>query len=97
MLVESHCHQQAKRQHQQVENEREAVHWRKRQKDGIAAARARGIRFGRPTIKTPKNFEDLVTQWEQGTLLFGELLERTGLKEATFYRRLRELRKGKKK
>ena len=68
-----------------------------RQREGIAAARARGVRFGGPVIKPPDNFPELVKQWERGKLPLSELLEQTGLKESTFYRRLRELRAGKKK
>lgn len=79
-----------------AQNERENI--RKRQAEGIAAARARGVRFGRPVKKPPENFADAVQEWEQGKLVFSEVLERTGLKEATFYNRLREYRtaKGKK-
>ncbi|MCL2019351.1 MAG: recombinase family protein [Oscillospiraceae bacterium] len=71
---------------------------RKRQAEGIAAARKRGVRFGRPIKKPPKNFGVLVRQWERGNLPFWAVLERSGLKEATFYNRLREYRaaKGKK-
>ena len=77
-------------------SERENI--RKRQAEGIAAARTRGVRFGRPIKKPPENFAELVKQWERGKLPFLELLEQTGLKEATFYNRLREYRaaKGKK-
>lgn len=79
-----------------AQNERENI--RKRQAEGIAAARARGVRFGRPVKKPPENFADAVQEWEQGKLVFSEVLERTGLKEATFYNRLWEYRaaKGKK-
>jgi DNA invertase Pin-like site-specific DNA recombinase len=78
-----------------AQNERENI--RKRQAEGIAAARARGVRFGRPVQKPPENFPALVREWERGKLALAEVLERTGLKEATFYRRLREFRliKGK--
>jgi DNA invertase Pin-like site-specific DNA recombinase len=79
-----------------AQNERETI--RKRQAEGIAAARARGVQFGRPTIKPPENFAAIVREWERGKLPISEALVRTGLKEATFYNRLRELRavKGKK-
>ena len=63
-----------------------------RQAEGIIAAKARGVRFGRPIIKPPENFALLVKQWEGGKLPFSELLAQTGMKEATFYRRLREQR-----
>jgi DNA invertase Pin-like site-specific DNA recombinase len=70
--------------------ERDAI--RSRQKAGIAAAKAKGIRFGRPIKKPPENFAEIVRAWERGKLTHEQILERTGLKEATFYRRLRELR-----
>jgi DNA invertase Pin-like site-specific DNA recombinase len=76
-------------------NERDAI--RKRQAEGIAAARARGVRFGGPVIKPPENFAALVREWERGKLPLTELLGQTGLKESTFYRRLRELRAAKNK
>ena len=79
------------------QDEQKAVRWRERQKAGIASARERGTHLGRPLIKIPKNFEALVKQWEKGSISFDELLKRTGLKQATFYRRLRELRKRKEK
>lgn len=75
-------------------NERETI--RKRQAEGIAAAKARGVRFGRPTKKPPVNFTDIVKQWERGKISFKEALKRTGLKTATFYNRLRELRSNKR-
>jgi DNA invertase Pin-like site-specific DNA recombinase len=68
---------------------------RKRQAEGIAAAKARGVSFGRPVKKPPGNFAALVKQWEYGRLTLEQVLERTGLKEATFYRRLREYRTAK--
>jgi len=75
------------------QNERETI--RKRQSEGIAAARARGVRFGRPIKKPPENFAILIKLWRGGKLPIPELLAQTGLKEATFYRRLREWRGAK--
>jgi len=78
-----------------AENERTTI--RKRQAEGIAAARARGVRFGRPIKMPSPNFGELVKLWERGKLSFSEILQRTGFKQATFYNRLREYRQGKKK
>ena len=78
-----------------VQSERENI--RKRQAEGIAAARARGVRFGRPIKRPPEHFASLVRQWERGKLTFKEMMAQTGLKEATFYRRLREYRLAKEK
>ena len=75
------------------QTEREIIH--QRQAEGIQAARARGVRLGRPSIKIPKDFEELVGRWEKGGTSLKEVLKETGLKEATFYRRLREFRGGR--
>lgn len=74
-----------------AQNERESI--RKRQAEGIAAAKARGIKFGRPGKTLPNNFEMLVNAWEQKELPIGEVLKRCGISEATFYRKLRKYRR----
>jgi len=68
-----------------------------RQKEDIIAAKARGVRFGRPIKKLPENFAETVKLWERGKLTIDEILAQTELKQATFYNRLREFRQGKKK
>lgn len=73
-----------------AQNERENI--RKRQAQGIAAAKAKGVRFGREPIPTPSNFPEAVKQWEDGEIKFHEALAMTKLSESTFYRRLREYR-----
>lgn len=77
-----------------AQNERENI--RARQAEGIAAAKARGVRFGRPVKKPPENFDFWVKQWERGKIPISEVLEQTGLKQATFYNRLREYRRARK-
>jgi DNA invertase Pin-like site-specific DNA recombinase len=76
-------------------SERDGI--KKRQAEGIAAAKAKGIRFGRPLTTPPGNFGELVKQWERGKLTCPEILEQTDFKPATFYNRLREYRQGKNK
>ncbi|MCL2152992.1 MAG: recombinase family protein [Oscillospiraceae bacterium] len=68
---------------------------KQRQAAGIAAAKARGVRFGRPIKKPSENFAAIVKRWERGKLAFSEVLEQTGLKQATFYNRLREHRRNR--
>lgn len=46
-----------------AQNERENI--RKRQAEGIAAAKARGVRFGRLEKPVPENFKEIVKQWEK--------------------------------
>ena len=73
-----------------AQNERENI--RKRQAQGIAAAKANGMKFGRPTLDMPKDFNLIVEKWENGLIRISEAAERCGMSEATFYRRLREYR-----
>ncbi len=73
-----------------AQNERESI--RRRQAEGIAAARARGVRFGRPQKAPPPDFPQIVASWKRGEIAFSEALKRSGLTQATFYRRLREYR-----
>ncbi len=73
-----------------AENERTNI--RQRQAEGIAAAKARGVRFGRPQLLMPENFGQMVSAWERKTISAKEAARRCGISEATFYRRLREYR-----
>lgn len=72
-----------------AESERDNI--RKRQAQGILAAKAKGVRFGRPEASIPKNFNKLVRQWRQDELPLKEVLSRCRISRATFYRRLRDL------
>ena len=73
-----------------AQNERENI--RKRQPQGIAAAKARGVRFGRPEKELPPEFVSLVKQWEKKKITLAKVLKRCKISESTFYRRLREYR-----
>ncbi len=73
-----------------AESERSNI--RKRQEQGIAAAKARGVKFGRPEVSVPREFSKIVQEWEKKRISFEEALERTGMSASTFYRRLRECR-----
>ena len=73
-----------------AENER--INIKQRQAEGIAAAKANGMKFGRPVIKAPDNFPDIVQRWESGIIRAHEAAELCGMCESTFYHRLREYR-----
>ena len=73
-----------------AQKERENI--RQRQAEGIAAAKERGVQFGRPVVPAPEDFPAIISEWESGQLPFAEALAQTGLSRGTFYRRLREYR-----
>ncbi|WP_322169104.1 recombinase family protein [Acutalibacter caecimuris] len=75
-----------------AENERTNI--RKRQEQGIAAAKARGVKFGRPEKPLPADFPEIVRRWEKKELGIGDVLELCDISDSTFYRRLRQFRKG---
>lgn len=67
-----------------AQTERDSI--KKRQQEGIAAARARGQKFGRPRIETPDNFCELEEQWKQKNITMNEMLNRLGISRTTYYR-----------
>ena len=64
--------------------ERESI--KRRQAEGIACAKARGQRFGRPTIAKPSNWQEVTTDWKNGIITAKEAMSRLNLKPNTFYR-----------
>ncbi len=70
-----------------AQSEREKI--KERQEQGIAAAKARGVRFGRPEKEVPADFAQLVKAWEKKNLPLPELLQKCDMSEATFYRKER--------
>lgn len=76
-----------------AENERTNIH--QRQAEGIAAAKAKGVKFGRPEIPIPDHFEYIVHVWEKREISLQEALEQCKMSESTFYRRVREYRKNR--
>ena len=72
-----------------AENERENI--RKRQEQGIAAAKVRGVRFGRPESTVPDNFKNIVMAWRRGKIKLNKVLEMCQMSKSTFYRKLHEM------
>jgi DNA invertase Pin-like site-specific DNA recombinase len=71
-----------------AQNEREAI--RKRQAEGIAAARVRGVRFGRPEKELPGNFGELIRQWERRQIKTAEMLKLCRMSRSTYYAKVKE-------
>ena len=70
------------------ENERTTI--RQRQAEGIAVAKKRGVRFGRPTKEAPPDFDEIIAKWQKKEMPLDEILRQYGMSESTFYSRLRE-------
>ena len=77
-----------------AQNERETI--KKRQAQGIAAAKARGVKFGRPVKEVTDEFAGEVALWNKGELDVVVILEKYNISQSTFYRRIREMNSGKK-
>lgn len=71
-----------------AQNERENI--KKRQAEGIAIAKVKGVRFGRPVNDVPDEFAKIINDWQEKRLPFLEVLKLCNMSESTFYRRLRE-------
>ena len=72
-----------------AENERENI--RSRQAAGIAAAKAKGVKFGRPVKEVSENFTEEVELWAKKEIPLEEILQKYNICKATFYRRVKEL------
>ncbi len=65
-----------------AENERTNI--RQRQKEGIAAAKARGVRFGRPPRPLPENYHSAYQRWKAGAITGTAAAEECGMPLSTF-------------
>lgn len=72
-----------------AQKERENI--KVRQREGIAAAKRRGVRFGRPEVVQPDDFYVTADLFRSGSITREEALKRTGMKKSTFYKRLKML------
>lgn len=62
-----------------------------RQKEGIAAAKSRGVRFGRPAVQLPDNFAEVASLYSSKEISVHQAMQATGLKQTTFYKNMRLL------
>lgn len=67
-----------------AETEREFI--RTRQEEGIAAAKERGVVFGRPPIKRPENYPEIYRRWNNGEISARRAAEALGVYYKTFLR-----------
>ena len=56
---------------------------KQRQAEGIAAAKARGVKFGRPVIPRPANFDEIKSQWKNGQITLKQAAKLLGVSYPT--------------
>lgn len=71
-----------------AENERKNI--KSRQKEGIQAAKARGVKFGRPELPLPANFNEVHRAWRDKQIPFQRAAELCNLPPGTFYSKARK-------
>ena len=74
-----------------AENERNNI--RQRQAEGIAAAKARGVHFGRHPNPLPENFYEVYQQWKMKKISVSEAARQCGMPQTTFFERARAYEK----
>ncbi len=74
-----------------AETERSFI--RSRQREGIAAAKARGVQFGRQKNEVPQEFQRYYRLWLQGKITVRQAAKELGMSSSTFYRRCKEKEK----
>ena len=71
--------------------EQERTFIKQRQKEGITNAKNNGVKFGRPRIEKPQNFDIVVSRWKNKEIKSKEAMELLGLKPNTFYNMIHSL------
>lgn len=76
-----------------AENERKQI--KKRQAEGIASAKNKGVKFGRPAMAKPENWDEVFKKWKQGEITAVEGMRLTGVTKNIFYKFAKEKNEGK--
>ena len=71
-----------------AEKERDEI--RTRQAEGIAVAKRRGVKFGRPSLAMPKDWEKYYKKWKAKEITAVQFMDSIGMAKATFYRKVKE-------
>lgn len=71
-----------------AENERNKI--RSRQREGIEAAKKKNVRFGRPAVEKPDNWDTVITKVTSGEIKAVEAIQELGISRSSYYRLLRK-------
>lgn len=70
--------------------EQERTFIKQRQKEGITNAKNNGVKFGRPKIEKPQDFDIVVSRWKNQEIKSKEAMKLLGLKPNTFYNMVKD-------
>ena len=73
-----------------AQQERETI--KSRQAEGIAVAKAKGVKFGRPQATYPDNWLPVIKRWKSGEITATKAMELTQTKRTTFYKLVNSMR-----
>ena len=73
--------------------EQERLTIKKRQREGIEAARKKGKHLGRPRVQIPEEMEEVYTLWKNGKITAKKAMELLHMSSSTFYRKIQEYEK----
>ena len=71
--------------------EQERTFIKQRQKEGITNAKNNGVKFGRPKIEKPQDFDIVVNRWKNQEIKSKEAMKLLGLKPNTFYNMVKDI------
>ncbi|MBG0302876.1 recombinase family protein, partial [Enterococcus faecalis] len=71
-----------------AEDERKRIN--SRQREGVEAAKRKGVKFGRKKIALPPEFPAIYSDWKAGKITAVYAMDQLGMKRNTFYRRVKE-------
>lgn len=74
----------------------ERITIKKRQREGIEAAKKNGKKFGRPKIEIPSDFEEVYRSWKQKEITAVQAMRKLQLSSSTFYRMVGKYESGSK-
>ena len=70
--------------------ESERKNAKQRQKEGIKAEKDKGVKFGRPSVELPDNWDSVIKDWKAGKITAKQAMDLTGMKRTSFYKLIKK-------